>query len=85
PVSPGSRGDLAYGWMREGKPLVVRQAFRDRVLSLTEDDVIHAVKQYVVPQMSSATVAVFAGRELLEKENKKLIAQGCAPLLIEKT
>ena len=30
PIAPGSRGDVAYEWLREGKPHVVRQAFRDR-------------------------------------------------------
>ncbi|MEI8125749.1 MAG: insulinase family protein [Parachlamydiaceae bacterium] len=85
PVAPGSRGDIAYGWMREGKTLAVRQAFRNQVLSLTEEDVIGAVKRHVIPNMSSATTAVFACRELLDKENNKFIAQGLPPLLIEKT
>lgn len=85
PVSPGSRGDIAYGLLREGKTLAMRQAFRDRVLSLTEDDVIHAVKQHIIAQMSTACVTVFAGKNLLEKENAKLIAQNLPPLLIEKT
>jgi len=76
PTSPGSRGDLAYGWLREGKPLAVRQAFRNRVLSLTADDVINAIKQHVIPNMPSASVTVFASKELLEKENLKLIAEG---------
>lgn len=83
PVSPGSRGDLAYGWMREGKPLAVRQAFRDRALSLTKDDVIRAIKEHIIPKMPSASTVVYAGKELLEKENAKLIAQGKTPFPLE--
>ncbi len=83
PVAPGNRGDLAYGWLREGKTLEVRQAFRDRVLSLTREQVIAAVKNHVVNSLSSATIVVFAGRELLEKENAKLIAQGRHPFPLE--
>lgn len=68
PVSPGSRGDLAYGWMREGKTLERRQAFRDAILSATREDVINAVKRHVLPKMEDATTVVFAGKDLLEKE-----------------
>lgn len=83
PVAPGSRGDLAYGWMREGKTPEVRQTFRDRVLQLTRSDVIEAVKKHVIEGLSSATTVVFAGRDLLERENDKLIAQGYPPFAIE--
>lgn len=76
PVAPGSRGDLAYGWMREGKTPEVRQAFRDKVLSLTREQVIEAVKRHIVAGLPSATTVVFAGKELIEKENAKLVAQG---------
>lgn len=83
PVAPGSRGDLAYGWMREGKSPEVRQAFRDRVIKLTRSDVIEAVKKHLLQGLSSATTVVFAGRELLERENAKLLALGHLPFNIE--
>lgn len=83
PAAPGSRGDLAYGALREGRTLEIRQAFRDRILSLTREDVIGAVQRQIVPNMASAATVVFAGKELLEKENAKLIAQGLSPLPIE--
>ena len=35
PVSPGSRGDVAYNWLREGKTHEVRQKFRNKILTLT--------------------------------------------------
>lgn len=69
PVSPGSRADLAYGWLKEGKPLAVRQAFRNRLLSLTRKDIIHAIEKHIIPFYSTGATVSFAGKELLEKEN----------------
>ena len=83
PAAPGSRGDIAYGALREGRTLEIRQAFRDRVLSLTKKDVIGAVQRHLVPNMQQAATVVFAGRELLEKENAKLVASGLPPFPIE--
>lgn len=83
PAAPGSRGDIAYGALREGKPFEVRQVFRDKILSLTREDVIGAVKRHVIPNMPSAATVVFAGRELLEKENAKFVAAGLPPFTIE--
>lgn len=83
PVAPGSRGDLAYGWMREGKSLEVRQTFRDRVLSLTPKQVTDAIKTHVVEGLSSATTVVFAGKDLIEKENAKMLSTGHLPFPIK--
>jgi Zn-dependent M16 (insulinase) family peptidase len=70
PVAPGTRGIVAYSWLREGKTLEIRQAFRDRLLNLTSKDVIGAVKKYVQPE--KGTIVSFAGRGLLERENALL-------------
>lgn len=83
PVAPGSRGDLAYSWMREGKTLEVRQAFRDRVLNLKRQQIIDAVKKHLIDGVNSATTVVFAGKELIEKENIKLLAQNKLPFPME--
>lgn len=83
PLAPGSRGELAYSWRREGKTPEVRQAFRNRLLSLTRDDVIKAVKKHISGRTHKGVIVVFAGRELLEKENALLIAQGKPPFPIE--
>jgi Zn-dependent M16 (insulinase) family peptidase len=83
PVAPGSRGDVAYGWLREGKTLEVRQAFRNRVLHITKKQIIHAVEKHVLSKLNKAATVVFSARELLEKENKKLAARGDHPLPIE--
>ncbi|NGX42692.1 MAG: hypothetical protein K940chlam7_00976 [Chlamydiae bacterium] len=82
PTSPGSRGNVAYGWLREGKTLEMRQTFRDRLLSLTRKDVVDAVKNHIQEQADSGCTVVFAGKELLEKENDVLISQGKEPLQI---
>jgi hypothetical protein len=76
PIPPGQRADHAYGWLREGKTLELRQAYRDKLLSLTTADVLEAVKKHVAPHMTNEGVVVFAGKELLEKENALLASKG---------
>jgi Zn-dependent M16 (insulinase) family peptidase len=83
PVAPGSRGHIAYAWLREGKTVSVRQKFRDHLLSLTRDDVINAVKRHIAPMFSKGAVVTFSGRELIEKENLLLVSKGKEPLKIE--
>lgn len=83
PVSPGSRGYLAYCWMQEGKTAELRQQFRDKVLSLTADDVVQAVRTHIIAQFNTGVTVVFAGQELLEKENLILSLAGKKPLHIE--
>jgi Zn-dependent M16 (insulinase) family peptidase len=80
PIAPGSRGDLAYGWMREGKTLPIRQAFRDRLLSLNTEDILQAINKHVIPAYQGGATVSFAGKELLEKENLSLQQ----PLLIDR-
>jgi Zn-dependent M16 (insulinase) family peptidase len=84
PVPPGHRGEHAYGWYCEGKTQPIRQAFRDRLLSLTSQQIIEAVDKHIIPQFKHGITAVFAGSELLEKENEILQAKGYTPLVIEK-
>lgn len=82
PISPGSRAEAAYGWLREGKSFEVRRAFRKKILALTKADVIKAVKQHIVPNISKGSTVVFAGKELLEKENPGLASLGLPTLEI---
>lgn len=84
PIAPGSRGDLAYGWLREGKTHAVRQAYRNKLLALTKEDIIEAVKQEILTHMPDGITVVFAGKELADKENIALINDGKAPLPLEK-
>lgn len=76
PIAPGSRGELAYGWFREGRTQEMRQAFRDKLLQLTNHDIQSAVEKHILPNLSSSAAVVFAGRELLEKEEDILKQQG---------
>jgi Zn-dependent M16 (insulinase) family peptidase len=72
PVAPGHRGEVAYSWLSEGKTYPLREAHRKKVLNLTKDEVIAAVKEHIVPSFAKARVVIFAGKDLLEKENKEL-------------
>ncbi|MFQ5729745.1 MAG: insulinase family protein, partial [Waddliaceae bacterium] len=84
PIAPGSRGQVSYSWLREGKTLEVRQTFRDSLFQLRRKDVVEAVKTHIYPKYDSGCTVAFAGKELLEKENDILISQGKNPLQIEK-
>lgn len=83
PVSPGTRGYVAYSWLREGKTTEIRQAWREKLIKLTKGNVIEAVKQHIEPKFDHGTVVVFAGNELLQKENAILAKKGEATLTIE--
>lgn len=82
PVSPGARADVAYHWLKEGKTKEMRQAFRQRLLAATKENIIAAVKKHIIPQYPTGKTIVFAGKELLESENAKLEAEGKIPLEI---
>lgn len=84
PISPGSRGDVAYALMKENKTIEMRQQFRDRLIALKKEDIIEAVEQYLVPQMKNSAYVVFAGQELLNKENLKFQKDGLPALPILK-
>lgn len=84
PVSPGSRGDVAYGWFREGKPFSVRQKFRTAILNLTKEQVIEAVREEIIPRMDTGVPVIFAGKELLDRENIFRQTHGQPPLRLEK-
>ncbi len=80
PISAGSRAHVTYSRLREGKTLPIRQAFRERLLNLTVDQVANAVKIHLLPAYKTGIPVVFSGKELLEKENPLLLSLGKAPL-----
>ncbi len=82
PVAPGSRGDLAYSWLKEGKTQAIRQAFRNRLLALTPEDVVTAVKRHIIDASQVGPIVIFAGKELLDKENALLAAQRQPPFMM---
>lgn len=70
PISPGSRAYRAYAWYRSGKSLEVRQKFRDRLLSLTPQEVAEAACNHLKPQWKRKVTVIFAGKDLIEAENQ---------------
>lgn len=76
PVAPGSTGEVAYSWLREGRLYKERQKFRTQLLALKKEDIIKAVIKHVVPNMEQGASVVFAGKELLEKGNLRFEKEG---------
>lgn len=72
PVAPGCRAEVAYSWLRQGKTTQMRQAFRQALLATDSSAIQDAVKTYVLNQIRSAPLITFAGRELLDRENRLL-------------
>jgi presequence protease len=72
PISPGSRGGVAYGWWREGKTLAMREEVRRRLLGATIEDCVRVTREQLVPRLSEAITVTCAGKELLNRENRLL-------------
>ncbi len=84
PISPGNRALTAYSWWRDGKTKEMRQEFRDRLISLTPKQIEHTVTNDLLPKEKDAVFVVFAGKELLEKENALLSTENKAlPILTD--
>lgn len=78
PVSPGNRALSSYSLMREERTPIVRQHYRDRLLAIQPDGVAKAVEKHLLPAIKQAIFVSFAGKELLDKENKQLAKDGKA-------
>lgn len=72
PIAPSMRALTAYGWLRSGRTLAMRQQFRDRLLALSRVDVQRAVMQELAPHLKESVFVSFAGKELLDKEKAQL-------------
>lgn len=84
PISPGSQAEVAYGWMREGRTLALRQAFRNATMNLTKDEIIKTVERQILANMGKGATVVFAGKDLLEKTNRTFKESGQPTLPLEK-
>ncbi len=82
PIAPGSRADVAYTWWRESKTYRMRQNLRKAILDLTPSQIAEAVRRHVVPKMENPTMVIFAGKELIEKENAVLEESRKNPLRV---
>ena len=77
PVPPGNRAIVAYAWHRAGRTLALREEFRKKILASTHKEVAAVVEKQLLPQ--KGIFVSFLGKELYEKEKKKLQTQ--LPLL----
>lgn len=72
PLSPSIRTMIAYSWGKEGKTTALRQAFRDRLFAATKEQVVSAIKKWVLPKIDLSEPVIFAGKALLERESTEL-------------
>lgn len=83
PVSPGSRASLTYRLEKEGKTKQIRNIYREKLLNASKADISNAVSKHLVNPKKKPTLVSFSGKELLEKENDKLIASNKTPYPIK--
>lgn len=72
PVSPGSRAMDSYAQMRENLRLDLRQAFRDKILSATCEDLSLCCQKYLGDIVKEGTFVTFCKETLLKKEESDL-------------
>lgn len=82
PISPGSRSDVAYSWLKEGKTPEIRQRFRNKLLTTDKKEVMRVVAKQILPQSEKGSTVVFGSKDLLEKENQLLASHGLPPFKI---
>lgn len=80
PVSPGNRADVSYSFEKEGRTAALRQKWRNRLLEATKEEVVDLLKKEIQPRLKEAPFVAFAGKELFEKENRRLKEEGEEPL-----
>ena len=82
PISPGHRGMTVYSWLKEGRTYEVRKNYRQRLLATTSNDIVKAVKDYLIPNRADMITVIAAGKEMLLQENKKRAEKGLKPIPI---
>ncbi len=70
PIAPGNRAISAYSWKRTGRTYELREAFRQKVLSATKEEVAEAVKRRLLDK--PGVLVSFLGKDLFAKEKPKL-------------
>ncbi len=68
PIAPSNRAATAYGWKRSGFTYEIRDAYRHKILGATPEDIRRAVANCLLPHHKEGVRVVYAGRELLQKE-----------------
>jgi Zn-dependent M16 (insulinase) family peptidase len=69
-VPPGSRASITYFQHKVGLTLDVRQKFRDQILSASKAEVMQAVKECLIPKITTESVRItYASEDLIKKEH----------------
>ncbi|MBI5273673.1 MAG: hypothetical protein HY860_01300, partial [Chlamydiales bacterium] len=71
PLSPGSRASLAYSWKKMHRDKPTRQSFREKMISVTKEDLKDSAK-ILKKNYHSGKKIVFASESMIEEENKKM-------------
>jgi len=68
PISPGSRGMTTFARLRGGRDSQCRAEFRERLRTMTQEQVMEASQRYLNSQFDKAILATFANSEFFDKE-----------------
>jgi len=69
PISPGARALVGYNWLKTNRTCELRQQFKQKVLSASKQDIEKTIQSQL--QNKKGVVITFAGRQLIEQEQKK--------------
>ena len=72
PSDPAGKGYLAMVRHFSGISDADRQAFRDRVLAMTPDELLKTVREVLVPALNASSVAVYAGQDRLARARETM-------------
>ncbi len=79
PIAPGTRGLTTYSRLRGGRTAKVRQAFREKLLTVGKQELMRVAKEHLIEGTQSGILVSFASKEFLHKENS-LSKQSPLPL-----
>lgn len=80
PINPSGKAVRAYEDLRQQKSIEVREAFRERLLDASREEVCAAIKEYIAPSVATSPSVAFGSADLFERENKELQKNGREPL-----
>jgi Zn-dependent M16 (insulinase) family peptidase len=72
PADPAGKGYLSMVRHFAGIADSDRQGFRDRILSLSPDELLRTAREVLMPALKTSSVAVYAGEERLKQANETL-------------
>lgn len=74
PSDPAGKGYLAMARHLSGITDADRQAFRDRVLAMTPDELLRTVREVLVPALEASSIAVYAGEDRLVRARETAVS-----------